>query len=693
LRRAGNRKPAVIYLREGRHQLNETLVLGLADGAPGGPRNVELDGPGAGADPGPAYLTFAAYRGERAVVSGGVPVTGWQKLEPAPPALPATAVGKVWVAPIPEGLERFSTLFDTHGRLPRARSDGFVPVKRGDKHTLYFPPGRLKNWDNLEDIEIHVRPSYPWVTNMLPLASVDEAAGVAKTAVSASYQIGPLPSWVHNPSGASVWVENVVEALDEPGEWVVNTRARKIYLWPRDPGPDGSPRNILAPGVTELIRIEGDIDYEGPADTPASGIAFSGLTFTHADRRPWRTEEDRLGWGLQHDWEMFDRPTAMVRLRGAEHCRITGCRFVDSGGTGVRLDLHAQRNRIEDCEFAHLGGAGILVAGYGPGTKDANHHNSVLNNHIHGIGEISWHAAGIWAWQSGHNYIAHNYVHHCPYSAILITGRITPDRAPAAEGGRTVRRQEIPPEDRTNVRQTYENWKIRERYNHSRRNVVEYNEITHSVQKLSDGNAIYVSGAGTGNIIRYNYLHENVSRSLPAVIRCDDDQHETLIYGNIVYRNYGFSAQIISKGINHIINNFIVAPMTAPRSGYISFRCNRVTDSKVRHNILIAHPSGGNAYGERPRLGSEGGDPKVTDTQMDANLYYHPTDPSWMDEHFEKMRAIGKERSSLFADPLFVDPESEDFTFQDGSPAPALGIEPLGVSRMGMRKKSPSGEP
>jgi len=160
-----------------------------------------------------------------------------------------------------------------------------------------------------------------------------------------------------------------------------------------------------------------------------------------------------------------------------------------------------------------------------------------------------------------------------------------------------------------------------------------------------------------------------------------------------VYRNYGFSAQIISKGINHIINNFIVAPMTAPRSGYISFRCNRVTDSKVRHNILIAHPSGGNAYGERPRLGSEGGDPKVTDTQMDANLYYHPTDPSWMDEHFEKMRAIGKERSSLFADPLFVDPESEDFTFQDGSPAPALGIEPLGVSRMGMRKKSPSGEP
>ena len=70
---------------------------------------------------------------------------------------------------------------------------------------------------------------------MLPLASVDEAGGVATTAASATYGMGPLPGWVHNPSGASVWVENILEALDEPGEWVVNTKDRKIYLWPSDP--------------------------------------------------------------------------------------------------------------------------------------------------------------------------------------------------------------------------------------------------------------------------------------------------------------------------------------------------------------------------------------------------------------------------------------------------------------------------
>ena len=49
------------------------------------------------------------------------------------------------------------------------------------------------------------------------------------------------------------------------------------------PGPGWiAPRGILAPATTELIRVEGDIDYEGPTDKPVRGIAFSGLTFSHA---------------------------------------------------------------------------------------------------------------------------------------------------------------------------------------------------------------------------------------------------------------------------------------------------------------------------------------------------------------------------------------------------------------------------
>ncbi len=598
LRSGGYDAPVVIYLREGRYELEETLVLGIEDGAPATPREVSFEQYGAGEIIEP-HLTIAAYPGEHPVVSGGVPITGWKRLESAPNNLPAESVGKVWVADMPDGMERFYTLYDGQGRLNRARNSGFAYTKQGDKRTLHFPEGAMKHWDNLEDVEIQIRPGRAWAINMLPLASVDEDSGVATTGASATYEMGPLPGYLHDPEASVVWVENILEALDEPGEWVVNTETRKIYLWPSDPAPDGSPRGILAPTTTELIRVEGKIDYDGPTDTPVRGIAFSGLTFSHADRWSWKSDENRVGWGMQHDWDMFDRPTALLRFRGAEECQVTDCLFIHSGGSGLRMDLHAQRNRVIDSEFTHLGEAGILLAGYGPGSKDANHHNDIINNYIHHFSEITWHSPGLWAWQSGHNWMTHNALHHSGYSAVLITTRVEPGRSLNGEGGRTIRQHEIDAEDKALPRHGYESWKIREKYNHARHNLFEYNEISHSVQLLSDGNGIYVSGTGKGNIIRYNYLHDNLAHDLPAAIRCDDDQHETLIYGNVLYHNGGFAAGIASKGINDIINNFIVDPLVVPRWGYISFEWVPVPGSKVYRNIIMSHPDGGNAYGER----------------------------------------------------------------------------------------------
>ncbi|WP_405603946.1 right-handed parallel beta-helix repeat-containing protein [Polaribacter sp. Asnod1-A03] len=668
----GNSKPAFIYLSGGRHQLNKTLVLVIEDG------NQKSNSVS-------TQLTFAAYPNENPIVSAGVSVNDWKLLQ-SHSELPEVAKGKVWVADIPEGIDKFYTLYDENGRLNRARAEGFIPTKMGDKKTVHFPKGKIKNWENLKDVELNIRPTRAWMINMLPLESVDEEKLVAKTKVSSTYTMGELAHWVHKKDGNSAWIENTLESLDTPGEWVVNTETRKIYLWPVNTTDNGSPKGILAPTTSELIRVEGNIDYKGTKDQPVKGISFSGITFSHADRRAWVDDKDQLGWGMQHDWDMFDRPTAALRFRGAENCEVINCKFLNSGGSGVRFDLHAQKNKVENCEFAHLGEAGILLAGYGPGTKDVNHHNKIINNHIHHFSEITWHSPGIWAWQSGYNQIAHNYIHHSGYAGILITNRIEPDRRLNGEGGRTVRHHEIPDEVIKNTKENYENWKVREKFNHSRHNIVEYNEITHAVQLLSDGNCIYVSGAGTGNIVRYNYLHDNLEHSMPAPIRCDDDQHETLIFGNVLYNNYAFSAGIASKGVNDIINNIIVAPRVAPRFGYISFEWVPVTGSKAHKNIIISHPDGGNAYAERPRKDQVKNLPNLEQTDMDGNLYYHPKNPNWMTSHFKRIRSKGKEKMSQFGDPMFIDIENGNFGFKEGSPALKLGIEPLDVSKMGMIK-------
>src|SRR5207244_3922837 len=122
---------------------------------------------------------------------------------------------------------------------------------------------------------------------------------------------------------------------------------------------------------------------------------------------------------------------------------VESCRFVNSGATGVRLDLHCQRITIARCELAQLGGAGVLLAGYGMGTKDVNHDNAVTDCDVHHVGCLLWHSAGIWAWQSGRNRIEHNHVHHTPYSGILVTGRTILDREGRYECSRTVRWAEV----------------------------------------------------------------------------------------------------------------------------------------------------------------------------------------------------------------------------------------------------------
>jgi len=649
---------ATVLVRGGTYRLSETVVFSLPDSAP-------EDG----------TIAYAAYPGERPVFSSGRPIANWRRLGEPPGELPEAARGKVWVADV-AAFGRFYTLFDGDRELPRARTKGFRQTNstprgtKSDNRTVQFPKGTVGPYTSLADAELRIIPCCFWVMNLLPVESIDPATRTLRTTVPGTYPLG-RNGMTDRPTA---WVENVLEALDEPGEWVLDTTKGLLYLWPEGDRPSGG---IVAPALTELIRIEGTIDYEGPTDTPVRGIVLRGLTFMHGDRLPWH---GRTGWGLQHDWELFDKPTALVRLRGAERCAVEDCTLTASGHTAVRLDLHAQHNRIVGNHIHHVGGVGVLLAGYGPGTKDANKHNEVVNNLIHHIGRQYWGSAAIFAWQSGENRIAHNHVHHIPYTAILATGRI--HRAPPgpAECSRTIRRHEVP-KDFAGLP-----WAKREPYLHARRNLIAYNDLHHCMETLGDGNCVYVSGAGGGNIVRGNYCHDCVGAYMNAVIRCDDDQHQTLIERNVCARTGGHGEGIISKGDNDIVNNVVadLRPVHRHR-GYIVFPYGNLQGATVEHNILYSRRKGQTLYHEGgSRRG--GGPPRLRDTTTDRNLYWCSADEKWAARHLARCRPQGIDAHSRIADPLFKDIDRGDFGFRDGSPAPGLGIEPLDTSQAGLEE-------
>lgn len=640
----------LVLVRGGNYQLTKTVTFGLQD---------------AGIDD--STVTYAAFPGEKPVFSSGRAITGWRKVTNAPPGLPDAAAGKVWVADAPRG---FRTLFDAEGLLPRARSKGFIALEGGSRTMLRFPAGRLRDWSNVEDVEIVVRPHHAWIVNILPLKSVDVEKRVAHTSINATYAMNPL-HFLRETN--SCWVENALEELDEPGEWVLNMKQGKIYLWRRNDSP------VLAPQLTELICVEGDVDKQGPRDKPVRNICFRGLTFTHGERYQL-TNDDA---GLQHDWDVYDKANALVRLRGTENCTIDQCHFAHSGSGAIRVDLHGKQNTISGNRIEHMGGAGVLLCGYGPGVKDVNRNNVVSSNHIHHVGQIYSHSPGIMVWQSGENRIANNLVHDTPYTGIIISGCMTDFFTKRGrELGRTIRRHEI-----VRLPKQPQIDDVR-RYLHTRNNVIEYNEIHHAMKVLGDGNAIYIRGAGPGNVIRRNYIHHLVAPTrMQAAIRTDGGQRDTVIAENLIYRCT--SKGIILKLNNHAENNIIADLLESHHNGkvvppvYFTLVEGPMTGAAIKRNILYHSEGDADFFDQGSK--NRGRKPALAkDADTDYNLYFCAGNPKLSRDTLTKAQQDKIDVHSLAIDPQFIDPANGDFQLRPDSPAFELGFVPFDKSKVGL---------
>ncbi|MCM8532629.1 MAG: right-handed parallel beta-helix repeat-containing protein [Lentisphaeraceae bacterium] len=653
-------KDILVLIRDGLYQFDQTVVFSLQDS---GKKNLKI--------------TYAAYPEEKPILSAGKEISGFKKVSQVIPGLPKEAQGKVWVADVSR---KFLSLYDDQGLLSRARSEGFIPMKGSGRNRLRVPDSKLKKWSNLKDAEVFIRPHHAWIVNILPIVSVNQKKQEVATSVDATYAMNELHFELKGRE--SCWIVNVIEELKGPGQWVLNTQERKLYLWPRD---GKEPKNIVAPHISELIKIEGEIDKKGPKDIPVRNLTFRGITFMHGQRYQL-TKEDA---GLQHDWDMLDKDNALLRLRGTEDCVIEKCHFLYSGSGAIRVDLHGQRNKISNNHIEHMGGGGILLCGYGPGTKDVNRNNLIFNNNIHHIGEIYWHSPGIFIWQSGENKVTNNLIHHTNYTAIIISGCMTDffARRGGRELARTLRRHEI---GKLPKRPTINDVRP---FLHTHDNAIEYNEIHHAMEKLADGNAIYIRGAGARNKIHHNFIHHLVAPTMmQCAIRTDGGQMDTIISENLIWK---CTSQGIMLKLNTRCENNIVADIISPPRGYyISLREGPMTGATILNNILyssnkkvdfinVLFPNSKKTEDRRGR-----GIAKLKDVNADHNIYFCKSDIDLSQKTLKEHQADNVDKHSQVTDPLFVDPDNGDFSFKPDSPALKMGIKPIDRSKIGLIKET-----
>jgi hypothetical protein len=434
-------------------------------------------------------IVFSAYPGEKPIFSAGMELAKWSLLKDDLLFLPDVAKGKVWVTDLPEtgqeGIARF--LCDESGPLRNSVSGPFLTAEddsitsyndyNSDKYPperrsfFVFPESSMRRWENLQDIEVAVIPYRSWVYEIIPLKSVDVTNRIAYTAFPAMHKITKM--WHYSKfKEPNLWVINAIDYLDEPGEWVIDSSAGKIYYWPES----GNPGRVFYPVLTELIRIEGDMK----GGNPAKNIVFRGITFSHADR--FNRKED------SGNYDTKNKPDALLRFINSENCVIDHCTFTNSGGGGVRFDSYSKSNQVINSRFSMLGGTGILVSGERSKQENNESNNEIINNEVFDIGKIYKTSAGIAINSSNGNRIAHNLVYNTPYNGILGNGGL----------------------------------------------VVEYNEIHHACMEIHDGNAIYLNGLDI--LIRRNYLHDNISPKNHGIIRSDDWGKDMVISENIIYR-------------------------------------------------------------------------------------------------------------------------------------------------------------
>ncbi|MEI8123419.1 MAG: right-handed parallel beta-helix repeat-containing protein, partial [bacterium] len=366
--RAGDR----IILRGGTYRLSEPLVLG----------------------PQHSGVTWMAAPGEKPVISGGVPVTGWTP-DPANPKIFQAKVDldnfrQIWIngvrgqrarGRVPAGL---APLGENKGVLkPRAtpagltlNPGGFPPGSAMQLSDLgEFPPSgfttsdeRLLTWRNPQDIEMGGRIAWNQASFMVSKISKVDGKVVLEVA-QPGYFI--CTNMAGAPMRGPGWMENAYELIDQPGEWYFDRPAKTLFYLPR-PGEDLAKAEIIAPRLETLVRVEGTIDK------PVQGLRFDGLTFSHAT---WLRLSS--AWGFPNiqgnfcvspengymraegGWvnlsDEFLKTPGNVVVHAGHGLRFDSCTFTALGGSGLDLEYGSQNNVVSRCHFFDIAGTAVQI--------------------------------------------------------------------------------------------------------------------------------------------------------------------------------------------------------------------------------------------------------------------------------------------------------------------------------------------
>jgi hypothetical protein len=164
-------------------------------------------------------------------------------------------------------------------------------------------------------------------------------------------------SWEVLAKGHRYLVDNVREALSEPGQWYLDRPLGQLTYISK-PGQQPGQAVVIAPRLEQLLVLQGDLTKK----RGVQHIQFSGLSFAHTN------------WTLPPTGQDF--PQAEIGLNaaivaiGARQIVLERCAVRHVGGYGIAFGSGSRNNRVEGCELVDLAGGGVKIGHAGFGTWD-----------------------------------------------------------------------------------------------------------------------------------------------------------------------------------------------------------------------------------------------------------------------------------------------------------------------------------
>ena len=671
----------------------EAVTIWLRGGSYPIVRTFELTAVDSGSDGAP--LAFATAPGERVRLTGGVevpaaafmPVTddGVRQRIPAE-ALPhvlqadlrALGVadfgrhrqfGHGWSV-VPAPIELFWN--DAPLQLARYPNDGSIELgpiidpgsmpRTGDYSNragrFRYTDPRHARWAGVEDVWLQGYFNHGFADDKIRIASIDTEKDEVQLATPHLYSLASGQNF-------NLYVAlNLLEELDEPGEWYVDAEKGTLYLWP-------------------------------PDDVSGARVSVSVM------------EE------------------ALVALDGVSHCELRGLIIEEGRGLGISIEGGSD-NRVVDCTIRNLGTVGILVGQGGRQTfphVTADDYTGEPASREVGSYHSHLYLNTAWERNAGTRHLISNCkIYQTGSGGIILGGGSKRDLVP---GGNEVSDCRIHGFSRRNrsgaagvvvdgcgnrvVHNEIFNADLQAIIVHGNDHLFEFNLVHHVALNSNDASAWYLGRdpGDQGNVVRWNFFHDvgRPDRKWMMGVYCDDATCGVLIEGNVFYRVASYGTVYSNGGHDIVVRNNIFIEGYGPayqlKSMWYDFGIDSIPyyfgekgiyTKRLTESVDIRRPP----YSERYPLLVD-----WLDLMPDGKTYVgmrprrNVVDRNVLVKHEETFRLVGKWAQTDFGenfitqkDPGFVDAASLNFALKDDSVVyrKLPGFERIPFERIGPRR-------